>query len=283
MVQSTSNTSHRRKTKGRGFSLTELMIALGILAIGLVMVGALFPAAMEANRRSMQNVLGSIICENGMATVKARWAALGTEAFELSNMAGLSGFRDLNGRGQDPKMLEVLADDDPETTTAFLLPADRAYYGDPDKYGFVVMMRPIDEDRDAQTFEGFQFVVTSFRRQDPNGLVVCRSLGPNISQEQVFNGGGNLRMGSPLIDRETGIYGTLEKATTDGGTGEMDRGFDDDAVVTSAYVIVELNPNEFVDGTSDMEHQLVSPAMATMVTRTGLTGGDWKDPRRGIE
>ncbi|MBN1942400.1 MAG: prepilin-type N-terminal cleavage/methylation domain-containing protein [Phycisphaerae bacterium] len=59
--------------KGRkAFTLMELLIAIGILAVGGAMAAALFPAAIKENQSSYNDTLGSIICQNGLATIKAR-------------------------------------------------------------------------------------------------------------------------------------------------------------------------------------------------------------------
>jgi len=46
------------------------MISIGVLGVGLGMVMMLFPAAMKEAGRSNENLLGSIICQNGLAMVK---------------------------------------------------------------------------------------------------------------------------------------------------------------------------------------------------------------------
>ncbi|MBT3201058.1 MAG: prepilin-type N-terminal cleavage/methylation domain-containing protein, partial [Phycisphaerales bacterium] len=50
---------------GRGFTLAEILVALGIMAIGMAMVAAIFPAALAFNKSSTNDTRGMIICENG--------------------------------------------------------------------------------------------------------------------------------------------------------------------------------------------------------------------------
>jgi len=52
--------------KNKAFTLAEILVALGILAIGMSMVASVFMAAMQFNMRSRNSVLGRIICENAM-------------------------------------------------------------------------------------------------------------------------------------------------------------------------------------------------------------------------
>jgi len=65
----------RKKRRGRtgrkGFSLAELMIAIGIMGIGLTMAASLFPAAIREHNRSTSNVLGMIMTENALETARA--------------------------------------------------------------------------------------------------------------------------------------------------------------------------------------------------------------------
>lgn len=249
----------------RGFSLTELMISIGILAVGLVMAGSLFPAAMQANRRSVRDVLGSIICENGLAIAKARWAALSPQELRRP---GLSRFVTTASGRQE--LLQVLADDSIEGQE-LILPEGRAYpqgYADA-KYGFVLMMRPMDEDDDPETFEGYQLVATSYRRQVANSSVFCRQLPATIQSDATtfYSTNGGLHVGSPVIDRATGAFVTLVQADRTGVIGGLERAFGE-SNGTASYIIVILEEEA---GTN--QELRLSPALATMVTRTGLTGG----------
>ena len=55
-----------------GFTLTELLLAIGILAVGLSMSAALFPAAIRQTRGSMDDLLGMHICQNGLVIARTR-------------------------------------------------------------------------------------------------------------------------------------------------------------------------------------------------------------------
>ena len=291
MAPATGNMSNERARGGRvrrGFSLAELMISIGILAVGLTMAGALFPAALHAGRESLKDVLGSIICENGLALAKARWASLTDEEFEADSGA-LKDFRDVPKRLLDgtirPEPLKVLADDGPDRPN-FLTGAELAYpLGDETSMlGFVLMMRPVDDDKEPKTFEGYQLVATSYRRSlpppfyapGPHGLVVCRPITGNLSGETVNSyrkeGDGLLRAGSPLIERATGSFATITQAQLNGVNGMLDHTFKVEGSSSPFFVVVEINPLETDPNTGEKLVLRLSPAMATMVTRTGLTG-----------
>jgi len=283
MAPATANMSNQRGCGGRarrGFSLTELMISIGILAVGLTMAGALFPAALQASRESLKDVLGSIICENGLAIAKARWASLTDDEF-LADGSALTKFRDATIRGEE---LMVLADDGDDHPN-FLTSAELAYpLGDEtSKLGFVLMMRPLDDDNDPGTFEGYQLVATSYRRSlpppfyapDSHGLVVCESISGSLSGELVNSyreDDGLLRGGSPIIERGSGSFATVTQAQLSGFRGMLDHAFEVEADAPSFFVVVEKSPLEMDPVTNEILVLRLSPALATMVTRMGLTG-----------
>lgn len=56
----------------RGFSLVELLLAVFILAIGLISIGALFPAAIFQQRLSTDDATGPVVADNAFATLRAK-------------------------------------------------------------------------------------------------------------------------------------------------------------------------------------------------------------------
>ena len=55
-----------------GFTLAELMVAIGLLGVGLVMVGTAFPAALMENKESYEKMMAQTIAENAAAICRAR-------------------------------------------------------------------------------------------------------------------------------------------------------------------------------------------------------------------
>ena len=57
---------------GGGYSLMEVMIAMGVLAIALPMVATVFLSGALENAKSIETTMGTLVAENALAIVRAR-------------------------------------------------------------------------------------------------------------------------------------------------------------------------------------------------------------------
>jgi len=204
--------------RGRGFSLAELMIAIGILGIGLAMALSLFPAALKENERSQNSILGVTICENGLSLAKLVLKSTDLTASTLVDKTSSM----------------------PSTTYPYGTAGG--------SFGYIILGRFLGAD-------SYQLVAVAYRKADTAHSVIAQSISCSTSGTSVTGAGGSLRTGSPLIDKGSGKYATILTTTNNYSDGTLDR---DIGAVTSAYVIQE-------SGVPD-----ISPAMATLVTKTGL-------------
>ncbi len=53
------------------FTLTEVLISIAIMGVGLTMAAALFPSAIKENEKSFNSSTGTLIAQNGLAIAKA--------------------------------------------------------------------------------------------------------------------------------------------------------------------------------------------------------------------
>lgn len=62
----------RRIPARRGFSLIEVLLAIFILGIGIISIGAIFPAAIVQQRQSFDDAMGPLVAENALALLRTR-------------------------------------------------------------------------------------------------------------------------------------------------------------------------------------------------------------------
>ena len=55
-----------------GFTLTEILMAVGILGVGLTMVASVFPVAVDQSRRSRESTMAAMCARSVVAMMKAR-------------------------------------------------------------------------------------------------------------------------------------------------------------------------------------------------------------------
>ena len=225
----------------RGFTLIEILIAIAILGIGMAMIAAVFPTAMNTSATAARVNYGVLMCNSGIASVV------------------------YNQKLTQSDLLNTEFDD----STAHY----RIYNYSPNTdYGCIVMGRMLPTDPDSVdsttiTTKNYQLIAVAFKSIDGTTPVVSKI---PVTYKSSYNGltnvylTGNAPINSPLIfpngsyaiikefDPQTKLakcVGTVPKPTT----GET---------YTHAYVITS--------GTSTGTGASISPAIHTTSTFTGL-------------
>lgn len=57
---------------GRGFSLTEVLMAIFVLGIGILSIASLFPAGIAQQRQSVDDITGPIVADNALSMIRTR-------------------------------------------------------------------------------------------------------------------------------------------------------------------------------------------------------------------
>ena len=230
----------------KGFTMMELMLTIGILAVALAMVSALFPVAVIESNQSYKDVVGTLICENGLTVAKTMVKQ--TDILDTqTTLKILAAEDDTSIISQKSQHYQELLDSDYVINGGSII--------DDDKYklqGFLVLGRKVNNSN--------QLVIVSYAR-NRNNMVTAKSVSCNVAagSKDITGGGGDLIVGSPLIDAATGYYATITSTDSTGTTGTLDRPItaSGEPDVTSAFVIQESGATK-------------SPALSVLVTLTGL-------------
>jgi hypothetical protein len=228
----------------------ELMMAIGILGIGMVMAASVFPAALKENQLSNDDVIGEMICKNGLNMGKIYYTA-DTPANKPSEV------------GLDYFAKESAVDENHIS----LIPKENQHYpiGDANaSMGYALLARKIDDDADPSTTEGYQLVCVAYRKRDASKTVYWDFIrvNPNfdnsgsVSVVTITNYLPNIRVGSPMVFNKTGEYATITKV--EGDTVTLNCKLTNRTDETYAYLLLERDELEY------------SPAIFVMSTRTGL-------------
>ncbi|MBL7133242.1 MAG: hypothetical protein ISS78_04030 [Phycisphaerae bacterium] len=221
-----------RPGRGTGFSLTELLIAIGLVGVGMGMIAALFVTGLAQVGMSVGTSEGGMVAANGIAV-----ARMLLTAGDVSD-----------GEGNPLTELTVIADE--SHTTKIGAAFQKFPYADADtNKGFVILARQCGGG-------AYQLVSVAYAKAGTGAVTaqtVTSSQAYADATEITFTASTNLNVGSPVIIAASGQYATI--VNLNGAVATLDHALTigSDA---AAYVIVESTGG--------------SPVTSVHVTRTGL-------------
>ena len=164
-----------------GFTLMEIMIALGILAVGLALVSTAFPSAMMENKESVEKTMTTLIGENALAICRIR----------LSHTS----IKDSVGNAlSDENNLDLIPD------------AEQIYPIDSDsRYGWLLAIKQYDDNND------YLLVIVPYRKLLPDDQIPCfQQVTTNAEGNKITF--GNIFVGSPVISITDGSFAFVTDA-----------------------------------------------------------------------
>ena len=239
------------------FTMMELMMAIGIFAIGMGLIAGLFPAAVKEAESAVKDYEGPTICQNGLAIVKARVThtaadtPVGDSLGKLTDAAIVIGDADREFRTYDSN--DSGTDDRQRGFTVLA-----KQWGGRNDYQIAIIAYDVAYDNATSTANDVEPIVltSSIAELDKNTQTKVQLTGGGLS------GAEYMRLtGSPFIDSNSGRYATIQSVVEESGSYYAHLDHPVYEAVSNPIVIVEKDGSVIQDG---------SPVIGVMMTRTAL-------------
>ncbi len=236
-----------RRARPRGLSLAELMIAIGILGMGLVMSATMLPTGILESRNAVNDLYGSLVCRNGLAIAQTQLThpLFGGETNTLVPVQAALSERDGRFAYRD---------------------------GEENRTGFVVLARQFEPATEVPN--DYQFVTVGYEKFNANNEIRLARISGSLSdapdrQRSVLNGvsitngsevsGQVLQVNAVVIEVATGRYAFIQKLENNGNRALLDRKLQGN----DFWMVVETNNSGAVNSPT-------SPVLSALATRTSL-------------
>ncbi len=266
-----------------GYSLVELMIALGVLGVGLGLIATLFPSAMLENKDSVQDTVGTLMAENAVATCRTvlrHSGAGGLSTAVTGQLSEISSYVSLADRAYPAPVGKTTAQAGytqqvgslyyrPEDWTQH--PLDNLWYPTA-RFGWLAAarnVRPANWQPIDPVPNDYQLVIVPYRKFNANDRP-----GEEIRFEQVSVVGDSVYefgtttpvtggQGGPVILADTGAFAYLQD-----NAGKLNMTLSDSA--KPAVPALRVIYNNTTDPPTTPPTLYDSPAIGCYVVRTGL-------------